>query len=114
MELEADQATQQIVKWLFFKNKMKLILLLIIRCYWILIPQSKRRKCIFKKSCSHYVFETTQKEGLIKGLKAFHFRYKNCRGNFSIFKNPINNKIQMILPSQLIINREEISDRLIN
>lgn len=93
---------------------MKYIILLIIRMYWILIPQSKRRKCIFKKSCSNYVFETTQKEGFIKGLQAFQFRFKNCRGNFSIFRNPIDNKIQMLLPSQIIIEREEIADRLIN
>lgn len=92
---------------------MKYIILFGIRLYWIIIPQSKRRKCIFKKSCSNYVFETTQKEGFIKGLKAFQFRYKNCRGNFQIFKNPINNQIQMILPSQIIIDKEEISDRLI-
>lgn len=92
---------------------MKYFILLIIRLYWILIPQSKRRKCIFKKSCSNYVFEITQKEGFIKGLKAFQFRYKNCRGNFSIFQNPIDNEIQMILPSQLVIGKEEIADRLI-
>ena len=92
---------------------MKIFILLIIRLYWILIPQSKRRKCIFKKSCSNYVFEITQNEGFIKGLKAFQFRYKKCRGNFSIFKNPINNEILMILPSQLIIDKEEIADRLI-
>jgi len=93
---------------------MKNLILFIIRLYWKFIPQSKRRKCIFSKSCSNYVFEITQKEGFIKGLKAFHFRYKNCRGNIQIFKNPINNQIQMILPSQIIIDREEISDRLIN
>jgi len=81
--------------------------------YWIFIPPSKRKKCIFKKSCSHYVFDITQKEGLINGLKAFHFRYKNCRGNFAIFNNPLTNKIQMILPSQVIIDSEEISERLI-
>jgi hypothetical protein len=68
----------------------------------------------FKKSCSNYVFEVTQKEGFIKGLKAFRFRYQNCRGNFVIFQNPIINKIQMILPSQMIIEREEIAERLIN
>lgn len=81
--------------------------------YWFFIPQSNRRKCIFKKSCSNYVFETTQKEGFIKGLKAFQFRYKNCRANFAIFQNPIDNKIQMILPSQIIINEEEIAERLV-
>lgn len=92
---------------------MKYFILLSIRLYWILIPQSKRRKCIFKKSCSNYVFETTQKEGFIQGLKAFLFRYKNCRGNFAIFKNPVNNQTQMILPSQIIISEEEIAERLV-
>ncbi|RED23708.1 hypothetical protein BD847_2772 [Flavobacterium cutihirudinis] len=92
---------------------MKYFILIIIRLYWILIPQSTRRKCIFKKSCSNYVFETTQKEGFIKGLKAFQFRYNNCRSGFQIFKNPMNNKIQIILPSQIIVEREEIAERLI-
>lgn len=59
------------------------------------------------------MFEKTQKEGFISGLKAFRFRYTNCRGNFEIFKNPVTNKIQMILPSQIIIDREEIAERLI-
>ena len=93
---------------------MKHLILFAVKIYWNFIPQSKRRKCIFKKSCSVYVFETTQKEGFMKGLKAFKFRYQNCRGNFTIFKNPINNQIQMILPSQLIIDGEEIADRLLN
>lgn len=93
---------------------MKYLILFIIQIYWKLIPTSKRKKCIFKKSCSNYVFEKTQKEGFISGLKAFRFRYKNCRGNFAIFQNPITNKIQMILPSQTIIDKEEIAERLIN
>lgn len=92
---------------------MKYIILFVIRIYWKTIPPSNRRKCIFKKSCSNYVFEITQKEGFLNGLKAFQFRYKNCRGNFSIFQNPIDNKVQMILPSQIIIDREEIAERLI-
>ncbi|KRD12751.1 hypothetical protein ASE21_02255 [Flavobacterium sp. Root901] len=92
---------------------MKYLILFFIRIYWKSIPASNRKKCIFKKSCSNYVFEVTQKEGFMEGLKAFLFRYKNCRGNFSIFQNPMDNKIQMILPSQIIIDREEIADRLI-
>lgn len=82
--------------------------------YWNCITPSKRKKCIFKKSCSNHVFEVTQKEGFVNGLKAFRFRYKNCRGNFQIFKNPINDRIQMILPSQIIIEREEIAERLLD
>lgn len=92
---------------------MKHLILFAIKMYWNIIPPSKRKKCIFKKSCSNYVFEVTQKKGFINGLKAFQFRYENCRGNFAIFQNPIDNKIQMVLPSQLIIDNDEIADRLI-
>ena len=93
---------------------MNHLILFAIKIYWNIIPPSKRKKCIFKKSCSNYVFEITQKEGFINGLKAFKFRYQNCRGNFVVFQNPIIDKIQMILPSQMIIEREEIAERLIN
>ena len=93
---------------------MKHLILFAIKIYWNIIPPSKRKKCIFKKSCSNYVFEITQKKGFINGLKAFKFRYQNCRGNFLVFQNPIINKIQIILPSQMIIEREEIAERLIN
>ncbi|WP_289662208.1 membrane protein insertion efficiency factor YidD [Flavobacterium panacagri] len=92
---------------------MKYFILLIIRLYWILIPKSKRKKCIFRKSCSNYVFEITQKEGFINGLKAFRFRYNNCRNGFQVFKNPVTNKIQLILPSLVIVEKEEIAERLI-
>lgn len=93
---------------------MKHLILFAIKMYWSCIPPSKRKKCIFKKSCSNYVFEITRKEGFISGLKAFQFRYKNCRGNFTIFKNPITNKLQVLLPSQVIVETEEIAERLIN
>lgn len=92
---------------------MKYLLLLIVKTYWFLIPKSKRKKCIFKKSCSKYVYDITLKKGGIEGLKALTFRIKNCRNNFEIFKNPFNEKIQMILPNQQIIDKEHISNHLI-
>ena len=81
--------------------------------YWFLIPKQKRRKCIFKKSCSMYVYEKTRHSGFIEGLKAFWFRYKNCRGSVEIFKHPIDNSIQVILPSKFIVGSEIMSEDLI-
>jgi putative component of membrane protein insertase Oxa1/YidC/SpoIIIJ protein YidD len=93
---------------------MKYLILFVIQIYWKVIPASKRKKCIFKKSCSNYVFETTQKEGFIRGLKAFQFRFQNCRAGFQVFKNPINDRIQIILPSQIIVESEEMAERFIH
>ena len=93
---------------------MKYVILFAIQCYWNCIPKRKRKKCIFKKSCSHYVFETTKEKGFLEGLKAFQFRYSNCRGGFEIFKNPLTHETQMLLPSKTVISSEEIAERLIN
>lgn len=92
---------------------MKYLILLAIKMYWTLIPKSKRKRCIFRTSCSNYVYQITKNEGFTNGLRAFNFRYRNCRGNFEIFKNPINQKTQMLLPSKSIIDNEEIAERLI-
>jgi putative component of membrane protein insertase Oxa1/YidC/SpoIIIJ protein YidD len=92
---------------------MKYLILLIIRLYWFSKSKYRKPKCIFRKSCSNYVYEITQQQGFLKGLKSFVFRYKNCRGNFEIFKNPINNKTNLLLPSRIIIEENEIAERLL-
>ncbi|WP_045492328.1 membrane protein insertion efficiency factor YidD [Chryseobacterium sp. StRB126] len=91
---------------------MKNLLILLIKMYWLVIPPAKRRKCIFKTSCSKHVYEKTINEGFISGLKAFKYRFKNCRSGAYILENP-SGKIQVILPNQQILNETEISERLI-
>ncbi|GAA3521026.1 hypothetical protein GCM10022393_39200 [Aquimarina addita] len=93
---------------------MKIILLLIIKLYWHIIPASKRRRCIFRKSCSNYVYEHTINEGFKAGIRAFNFRYQNCRGTYEVFKNPLINELQVKLPNQQIIDKEEIAKSLID
>jgi uncharacterized protein len=92
---------------------MKHILLLMIRLYWFCKPKGRKPKCIFSTSCSHYVYTTTQQQGFLEGIKALKFRFKNCRYGFEIFKNPINNNIQMLLPSKIVLESKEIAERLI-
>jgi uncharacterized protein len=84
-----------------------------IRLYWFFKPKNSKPKCIFRTSCSHYVYEITQKKGFLKGLKALRFRHQNCRYGFEIFRNPINNNIQMLLPSKIVLESEEIAERLL-
>jgi uncharacterized protein len=93
---------------------MNYLILIIIQLYWKLIPAKNRRRCIFKKSCSHYVFDTAKKEGFLKGIQAFKFRYQNCRSGFKLFKNPITNETQMVLPSKVVVGSEEIAERFIH
>ena len=92
---------------------MKYLILIAIKLYWILIPKSKRRECIFKHSCSNYVYDITTQKGFFNGIKAFNYRFKNCRSGFEIFKNPVSGKIQMILPNNDVLEEKDISKNLI-
>ncbi|QCX00762.1 membrane protein insertion efficiency factor YidD [Aggregatimonas sangjinii] len=90
---------------------MKHFLLNIIHIYWFLIPNSKRRKCIFKESCSHHVFRETKKDGFRKGLKELRFRIKNCQPEFDIFTDVVTGKKKMILKTGVILDESQIAER---
>lgn len=92
---------------------MKYTILFLVQLYWLFKPKNAKPKCLFRKSCATYVYEKTKEEGFLIGINAFIFRYKNCRGGFELFKNPITHKTQMLLPSKTIIESEEIANRLL-
>jgi len=92
---------------------MKLILLFIIRIYWKFIPENKRRKCIFRQTCSNYVYEETKNKGLISGIKALIFRFKNCRPNYDIYVDYRTGKKLMRLKTGIIIDENQIAKNLI-
>lgn len=91
---------------------MRWLLLAIIRMYW-LIPKSKRRTCLFKKSCSHYVYDATKLHGLQKGLECLRYRFKNCRQGYILYKNIYAGRFEMILPNKDILFEEEIAEKLL-
>ena len=91
---------------------MKNLLLLPIKMYWRIIPPSKRRRCIFRTSCSKYVYEKTTADGFVSGLKALKYRFQNCRSGACIIENPTG-ETYIILPNQQILNGSEISERFI-
>ncbi|MDC8002733.1 membrane protein insertion efficiency factor YidD [Aureisphaera galaxeae] len=93
---------------------MKHLLLFAIKWYWHIIPASKRGRCIFRMSCSQHVYKTTRENGLISGLKALVFRYKNCRPGFETFKNPITQETQVLLKNNQVIPEKDIAKRFIN
>lgn len=92
---------------------MKWFLLIVIKAYWQFIPPANRRTCLFKNSCSHFVFETTQKHGFTAGINALYYRFKTCRKGFILYTHPHTGMKEMILPNKDIITQEEISDRLL-
>jgi putative component of membrane protein insertase Oxa1/YidC/SpoIIIJ protein YidD len=92
---------------------MKFFLIAIIKIYWAIIPKSKRRKCIFRLSCSKFVYSETKEKGVLKGVTALSFRIKNCNNNFDIYLDPFSNKRKMLLQNGITIDEDEIASFLI-
>ncbi len=90
---------------------MKTLLMWLIKSYWFLIPPEKRNRCLFKKSCSHYVFDITNEDGILKGLKALYFRFKHCRSGYYII-NSKDGKL-FISARNEVFKPSEINDRIL-
>lgn len=93
---------------------MKWLLLLVIKLYWALLRRWGRRQCIFRLSCSRYVYGVTEREGLYRGLLALHFRFCNCRDGFQVFDDPVNGGRRMVLPEGLLLGEEEMAERFLD
>jgi hypothetical protein len=83
---------------------MKYLLMFFIRLYW-LIPKSYRRSCIFKESCSHYVFNATEASGFKVGIKAFKARYNQCRRGYFLFE--CEDQRLVVLADKTVIQRNK-------
>ena len=88
---------------------MKVILKLLIKLYWIIIPNKIKGVCLFNESCSRYVYRKLDQEGLTSGLKALFFRFKNCRTPYLIRKIPKTNEYEMHLCSGIVLKDSKIN-----
>jgi len=76
---------------------MKRVLLSAIELYWRLIVPERRRRCIFRESCSLHVYRITRDQGVIKGVSAFAHRFRRCRGGFAVtFDEHLNPSLLLV------------------
>lgn len=90
---------------------MKWILLLLIKSYWRLIPEKKRKPCLFKETCSRFVYRQAAEHGFLMGVKALLLRIKQCRNGYHLSKGI--NGVEMKLADGTIISENEISPNLL-
>ncbi len=90
---------------------MKSIVLIFIKIYWLSVPENRRRKCLFKKSCSHYVYEQTETKGLKAGLRALHFRVRNCNKHYQIIE--VNGEKILITKTNKVYPEKELSEYIL-
>jgi len=90
---------------------MKYLLLFLIRIYQTLTPKRFRGRCLFKESCSNYVYRIVREEGLIKGLNALKYRYHNCRPNYYILED--KGKVFLITAKMDLIDESSINKKVL-
>lgn len=64
---------------------MKYLLLLAIRLYWK-VPTKWHQRCIFRETCSHYVYRIASQQGFIAGIKALLLRNELCRSGYIVYR----------------------------
>jgi len=90
---------------------MRCLLLALIKFYWIVIPEKKRRSCLFKETCSHYVYRHTAEGGFFKGAIALRQRQKTCRKGYRLYSSLTG--FEMELADGSVINENEIAPRIL-
>lgn len=63
---------------------MKHFILWLIRRYWAAIPPRLRRSCLFRETCSQYVYRLTEEAGARAGLAALSLRMLRCGGAYRL------------------------------
>jgi putative component of membrane protein insertase Oxa1/YidC/SpoIIIJ protein YidD len=62
-------------------------LVLAIRFYWAVWPARWRRNCVYRESCSRYVYRAALEGGLAGGLRALRERHRTCRPGYGILRH---------------------------
>lgn len=93
---------------------MNYILLFAIRFYWILKSNKQPARCLFRISCSRYVYQIATEDGFFKGVHALFKRYRNCRHGYQLMINPLNGQKTMVLPDGTNIRQNEIAEKFLN
>ncbi len=92
---------------------MRWLILFPIYVYWYAWPPFfDKRSCIFKESCSHFVFRVTQVYGFIAGCKVMIWRYRNCRPGYKVVSNT-GGRFEMHLVTGNVVPESEIADSVL-
>lgn len=89
---------------------MRYLLMFAIRIYWR-IPTKLHDKCLFKETCSHYVYRIARHQGFIAALKALRERNELCRPGYVVYKS--NDEYYLQTAGGQVFTEEHISPNLL-
>jgi putative component of membrane protein insertase Oxa1/YidC/SpoIIIJ protein YidD len=81
---------------------VKHLFILLIKGYWLIYPERVRRKCIFKESCSLFVYNKTKEGGFFMGINALKKRIKQCKPGYRIVNLPNGEKVVLLADMTIV------------
>lgn len=82
---------------------------LLIRLYWVAVPKSRRRRCLFAESCSHHVYRLVRDEGARVGIRALRMRWKQCRPGYRVNWSATDGELCLVLVDQTVLPRGSVA-----
>ena len=55
-----------------------------IEYYWNTRAENQRKICIYRITCSRYVYNEFENNGLIEGIRAYFYRMKSCNHGYKL------------------------------
>ncbi|MCB0768401.1 MAG: membrane protein insertion efficiency factor YidD [Flavobacteriales bacterium] len=89
---------------------MSWLLRWLIRAYWALVPERSRRTCLFKESCSRYVYRMALEHGARAGWKALVGRYRQCRSGYTFVER--NGNVELKTAGGVYVPMDELVSAL--
>ena len=90
---------------------MKYPIIWVILFYQWIAPDSLRKRCIFKKSCSNYVLEGAREKGVLEALRRLRTRVQSCRPGYTQIDTS-NDLVLLRLADGSIMEGADLSDRI--
>ena len=88
------------------RNMFKKLFLWLIRLYWRMVPEHRRPDCLFRVTCSQYVYDVTKEFGFISGVKALYTRWRTCRPGYH--PQWINGELGLLLADGSWVNAFQV------
>lgn len=89
---------------------MRWLLIRIVCLYRRLPPQFKKRRCLFKETCSALALRVAREEGTLACFHALRKRFAGCRPNYHVFYDAVACEWQVQLVNGETASEAEIAD----
>lgn len=91
---------------------MRYLIIFLIHCYRFIIPEHKRRTCLFKESCSFYVERIAKETGFVPALRALWERIHRCRKGYHFEFNTEKEAWQLVCIDGSRISEPDFSSQV--